>query len=740
MNHSPLSALRAVMYPTGPLADVERAQPIESGAVGNTASRQVSHGVNPPLSRQQAQPLSAVEHYERALPQLRELRQAARALAGHASHLPAAEAAKRRMALEGALLAKHPNLDFYQAGELLDMGHTQTLAPRVPDVDVARFTQHIMGLFDEAERVCLPHEEVRAALDEGLSRIARHLEGHEAFFHQALQGALTDTQRSQIDTGHRAFMAVADTWHTTISQLLDTTLALVEARLQAAQVVLAPLQARAPKHYEEAQRVLAAEQDVHKWQALKGHFTALSNGTNPLDKAAQRVQLDAHVAALDSSRTGWFNQFKTGAAEGLAQGIASTLLFVMARAYVDPRLTLFSVVTQSLANGAAMGTVHETLDNVGKPAAREALASLGMRETTEVPVDSLIHDAARATVVDGHYHERTDAEMAAEQALVERARAGFVNSQNDFKTGTLRGDALTYLNQPMAQMIRQLLSVTTRLNTGSVAARAVTSFAGGVGMSFTQALGKMNKTYAHDGRDLPTHVPKAAPEDSLYARLTKVGHKALPTVDLRRSDARENNASKIWSSAEGMLAYNAIGRSMGLLDTSTRSGAAGSVVLANLQAIGLLLPFYANRQSGSEAKADGTDRASSAIANLLEPDRDALAHGTQPGTAARQAENLYNRVRGLTQLAPQTATLLTEAAVGATVRLGGALGAALRRRTDAPAPPVPAVPVPTNPPRLSLGDISSPSGLETALSVLAPSAPLPDKGTVALETPPIAPR
>ncbi|MBF7142527.1 MULTISPECIES: type III effector HopM1 [Pseudomonas] len=720
MNFSPLSALRGVLYPNGPLADVERAQPVETSAVGSAAPRQISHSTDAPLNAQQlqqlAQPSSMAALETRAVPALAPLQHAAQALAAQANHLPPSEVAKRRMALEGALLLAHPGLDFYSAGDLLDRGQASPLAPRVPEVEVTTFMQHIGGLFSDPQHASLAHDQVCAALDEGLERMARHLEGHEAFFHQALQSPLTDTQRTQINAGHRAFIDTATAWQHSVGQLLETTRTLVDERLEAAQRVLKPLQAQAPKNHEQAQRVAVAEQNVQAWQVLHDHFTQVSDGTNPVDQAAKRVQLDDHVTALNALRKGWFTQLATSMAEGIAQGIASALLFVMARAYVDPRLTVLSLVTQSLANGAAMGAVHEGLDSIVKPAAREALASLGLRESTEVPVDSLIHDASRATVVNGRYHERTDTEMAAEQAVVEQARTKFLNSQNDFKTGTLRGDALTYLNQPLAQMVRQLVSVTSDQNTGSVPARGATSFAGGVGMAFTQALGKLNTTYRHDGRDLPTHVPKAAPEDSLYERLGKVVSKALPTVDPRRSDARESYASKIWSAAEGMLGYNAIGRAMGSLDTATRSGAAGSVALAYIQAVALLLPFYANRQSGSEAKADDTDRVSGAIANVLRPDRPTLAHGTQPDTVMRGVENGYNRIRGLTQVAPQLATMLTEAAVGTTVSLGGALGNTVRRRNNATVAPQPPAPIAANPPRLSLGDLSTPVSLDVALS------------------------
>jgi effector protein HopM1 len=726
MNFSPLNAIRTAFYRNGPLPDVERAQPTELQPVG---THQVSHSANPPLSPQQTQQLarrlSGMEHYERALPELRELRQAARALDARAHHLPPVDVAKQRMALEGALLHANPNLDFSMATELLDMGQAQGSSPRVPVADVSQLCTQLLALATQPEGERPTHEAVRAMLDKGLSDMAKHLEGHEAFYHQALQGPLTDTERTRIKAGHRALAEMADTWKGTVALMLQSTLTLVEERLETAQAALKPLQAQAPKHYDEAQEELRAQQQVQGWQSLQAHLTKILASPNPVDKAAQGVQLDNHVAALDARRKGWVSQFTTAAAEGIAQGMASSALFLLARAYVDPRLTVFSLIGQSMANGAAMGAVHETLDNFVKPATREVLASVGMREAEEVPVDSLILDATRATVVNGRYHERSDNELAAEQALVEQARAGFLNNQKDYKTGTMRGDALTYLNQPMAQMVRQLLSVTTSLNTGSVPARAVTSFAGGVGMSGSQALGKLNKTYHHNGRHLPTHVPKAAPDDSLAQRLIKTGRKAAPTVDPRQGEARENYASKIWSAAEGMLGYNAIGRAMGTLDTTTRSGAAGSVVLANLQAIALLLPFYANKQSGSEAKADGGSRVTSAVANALTPDRDSLDHGTQPGTVARGAENLYNRMRGATQLGPQMATLLTEAAIGTTVRFGHALSATENRPTATLPVVQPVAIAAPNPPYLSLGNLDATLDVDAMLAALDEPQPVP---------------
>ncbi len=731
MNFSPLAALRGVLYPNGPLADVERAQPVETSAAGHAAPRQVSHSTHAPLSAHQmqqlAQPPSMAALEARARPALVSLRAAAQALAAQEGRLSDGEIAKRRMALEGAMLLAHPDLNFYSASTLLDEGQAVPLPPRVHGVaeDITTLVRKVNDLLDTAPDARPVADDVCAALTESLENIALHLEGHQAFFHQALQGTLTDTQRTQIDAGHRAFVDTTTTLQRSVGPLLQTALPLIHERLEAAQQALDRLQAQAPKNYEQALRVGGAEGDVKAWQTLRSHFTELSNGANDVDKAAQRVQLDDHVAVLHASRKGMFSQLGTGTAEGIAQGFASVMLFVMARAYVDPRLTLLGIVVQSLANGAAMGAVHETLDNFGKPTAREVLASLGLRESTEVPVENLIHDASRATVVNGRYHRRSDAEMAEEREAVEKARAAFPNSQNDFKTGTLKGDMLTYLNQPLAQMVRELLNVTTELNTGSVPARALTSFAGGVGMSFTQALGKLNTTYTHDGRQLPTHVPKAAPEDSLYKRLGKVVEKALPSIDPTRSEARENYASKVWSASAGMLVYNAISRAMSALDTSTPSGAAGSVALANLQALGLLLFFYANRQSGSEAKADGTDRVSSAVANLLQPDRDTLAHGTQPGTLMRGVENGYNRMRGLTQVAPQLATALTEAAVGTTVRLASALGNTVRRRDNATVAQQPPALVAANPPRLSLGDLSTPVSLDLALSNVGRDQPVP---------------
>lgn len=720
----PLNSLRTVLYPSGPVADVERAQPTESAPVGNTGVRQVSHSANPPLNPQQAQqlsqPLSAVEHYERVVPELKTARQAARALDAQANGLPPGEVAKRRMLLEGTLLLKNPNLDFYLAAELLDLGMDphKVMAARVPNVDITELQAEIKTLV-QAPEVGLPtYQSVHRALDKGLCDTAKHLEGHEAFFHQTLQGTLSSAEREQIKAGHSALVEVAGHYQGAFEQLSKNMLTLVRTQLATAQATLDSHQTDSPERAQAAQQ-------LQQWQALKDDLAKQVISPNPVDKAAQRIQLDDHVTALNARRKSWFNQFTTASAEGIAQGMASSTLFLLARAYIDPRLSVFSLVSQSMANGVTMGAVHETLDNFVKPTARELLANMGMRETEEVPVGSLIHDPARATVVDGRYYERTDTEMAAEQTQIEHARAGFLNNQNDYKTGTLRGDALTYLNQPMAQMVRQLLSVTTSLNTGSVAARAITSFAGGMGMSAAQALGKVNNTYHHDGRDLPTHVPKAVPEASLFQRLSKVGNKATPTIDPRQSDTRENYASKIWSASEGMLFYNAIGRGIGKLDTTTGSGASGSVVLANLQAIALLLPFYANRQSGSEAKADASNRANSAIANMFEPDRDTLAHGTQPGSVGRQVENFYNRVRGINQLAPQTATMLTEAAVGATVHFGKALGALVNRRTDRPSANTQPPPVAPNPPRLSLGDIHEPVDLEAALGVLAePDAPV----------------
>jgi effector protein HopM1 len=677
MNFSPLNALRATFYPSGPPVDVERIQPREHGLVGDACTCQVIRTAPRPLSLQHAPELTAVEHAEQAMPELRAARQAARNLAAEASRLPPEVLVKRRMALEGSLLLRNPNLDFYLAGELLDLGVEchDLMSPRVPNVDMTELRTEILTLINNTQAALPAYQAVRTALDKRLSDTAKHLEGHEAFFHQTLQGPLSNAERDQIEAGHRALMKLASHYQAVFEQLLTSMLELISEKLAVVHAMLELRQA-VPLENDEA------TQQVKQWEELQVHFMELRYNGNPVEKAANRVKLDDHVAALHAARKGWFSQLTTAIAEGIPQGTASMLQFVLARAYVDPHLSMLSLASQSLSKGAALGAVHETLDNFAKPAVRELLAGMGMREACQVPAEDLIHDAARATVVGGRYHERTEAEMAAEQIRVEQARACFLNSQNDFKTGTLKGDMLTFLTQPTAQMARELLRITTSLQTDSVAARAITSFGGGIGMSASQALGKLNKTYLHDGRELPTHVPRAASGDSLSQRLASIVAKAAPTVDPRRNEVRENYASKAWSASEGMFAYNAIGRCMRLLDTTTRSGAAGSVALANLQAIGLLLPFYANRQCGDEAKADSTSRINSAIANILEPDRSTFAHGTQPSTIGRQVENTYNRVRGLTQLAPQIATMLTEAAVGSTIYIVGAMSATVRQNSN----------------------------------------------------------
>jgi effector protein HopM1 len=674
MNFSPLNALRTALYPSGPPIDVERVQPMELGPMGNIRAGQVICSTTPSLSLQQMAELTPIEHAERAMPELKAARREARDLEAQAYRLPLEVVVKRRLVLEGRLLLKNPYLDFYSAGELLDLGEDSSnlMPPRVPYVDITELQTKILTLMNNPQAALPAYQAVRVAFDKRLSDTAKHLEGHGAFFHQTLHGNLSDAEREQIEAGRRALVRLASDYQTAFEQLLKGMLDSINKKLSTAQAMSDSQQAVPPETDEATRR-------AQHWEALQVHFMELLYNGNPVEKAANRVGLDDQVATLNTARKGWLSQLTTAIAEGVPQGTASMLQFVLARAYVDPHLSVLSLASQSLSNGATLGAVHETLDNFAKPLVRELLAGMGMHEACEVPVADLIHDAARATVVDGRYHERTDDEMVAEQILVEQARAGFLNSQNDFKTGTIKGDMLTFLNQPTAQMIRELLRVTSSLQTDSVAARAITSFGGGMGMSATQALGKLNKTYLHDGRDLPTHVPKAAPRDSLRQRLTKQVTKAGRTIDPRHSETRENYASKIWSASEGMLAYNAIGRAMLLLDITTRSGAASSVALANLQAIGLLLPFYANRQSGDEARADSTSRVNSAIANILKPNRSTLAHGTQPGTIGRQVENAYNRVRGLSQLAPQVVTMLTEAAVGSTIYIGGAINATTHR-------------------------------------------------------------
>lgn len=650
----------------------------------NCNLRNVIPSAEPPLTARQVERLrqpgmTAVEYYEQSVPGLRDLRCRASDLVRATARLNPDDAAgnlraaKRRMVLEGELLSSNPHLDFHDAGRLLDLNHTEVSAPRVLHADALnRLEDRLAALFNQTTDALPPHTILRSTLEQGLADIAKHLEGHEAFYHQVLQGELSDNERQYIAAGHRALLRLADRYAGAAERLIHQCHACSSERLQTAQADVRAAQAlSASSNDHQARPVQNARNAVEHWQAVVGYFkkqASLFHHHGPLASALQHLRLDDHLESLHSARGGLFTRLLSAAGAGLPDGVASTLQFVLARAYLASDAHVLGLAAQSFANGSAIGVAHETLENFAKPAAQEIMSSLGMREPEPIDVKKVIPDAPRVTVVDGRYHERSDDQLAAAQNRVERARAGFRNAQQDYKTGTLKGDGLTFLNLSAAQMVRQVIWLNTHLDTSTMGPQALTSFSSKFVASFSQAQGQLNKTYHHEGRDLPTHIPTPAQRESLLRRLGQRAQNGLHSIDPRQRTARESYASKVWSGSEGMLVYHAVDRAIAKLDTRTLAGAACSVLLTGVQALGLQMPFEANKRSGDEAAADETGRMRSAVANIIAPNRETLAHGTQLGTPGRQAENLYNRARGIEQLPAQIATAITEAVAGAVVR------------------------------------------------------------------------
>lgn len=627
--------------------------------------------------------IEALRYYERAIPSLQDLRHCASELARDAVHLRPddatgqLDAAKRRMVLEGKLLSKHPDLDFEDAGLLLDLHRSDVIAPRVPHADSLRKLEDQLGaLLSESPETQLPHVILHSTLEQGLSDIAKYLEGHEAFYHQVRQSKLSDAEREYIDIGHHAFCRYAERLAGAAEHLLNQGLARARQRLKAAQAELGAAQLLSSSRDDQGERsVSGALQTVKLRQVIAGCFETQKNllSQGPLSTALQHVRMDDHVESLNISRGGWLTQLMSAAGAGVPAGIASTPS-ALARTYLFSDAHALGVAAQSLIKGSLIGVVHETLDNFVRPAAREIMSSWGMREPCQVEAAEIIPDAPRATVLNGRYHERSDDEWWIAQSAVEDARACFRNAQQDYKSGTLKGDALIFMNLSAAQMIRKVMEFGTHLEIGTPGVQALASFGGQFAACSSQAYGQLNKTYRYDGRDLPTHTPTLASQESLFKRLGQRAEKSLPSIDPREREMRISYVSKIWSSSEAMLAYNAVGSAAVKVDPSTRTGAVCSVLLTGVQTLGFQMPFEANKRSGAESEANDTDRVRSALANVLDPDRISLTHGTQKGSLGRQLENLYNRARGIEQLPAQMATVVTETVVTTPVRvLGSAL-------------------------------------------------------------------
>lgn len=670
------------------------ASPALPHAVGQTPVSLSSNAVRPaqtpaqpsvtvaseaPLQGRQAEraarPQSALERYESAFPALRELRQKAQREAARQadtsrpSYHPL-EAAKRRMLIEGALLQANPSLSLLQASEILNMGYAQQLASPVPYGDsleqMATAVDQLFALDAQDELPSLV--QLGTVLDQGLGEIARHLEGQLGLYQQVLQHTLLDDgERAQVEVGQQALQTMAERWAEDVKgKVLGNALELAESRLQDAQRA----QQQSPDQAE-------LQSQAQQWQHIRDYLKSAQDEFDTQGEfatALQHVRLDSQVEAMNASNQGMFSAMRTFMANGVPPGIASTLLYVLARAYVSPQLAGAEFVARALGSGMAIGAVHETLDNFAKPAARELLASAGMTELREVDPSEVIPDPARAVIVDGRYQERDAEQMAAAQAEVDQARKAFLNAQQDYKTGTLKGDAITLTSLPGAQMARELVNVLTSQHAASTGAMTLAAFLGNASMYGLQAMGQRQKSFNHEGHALPTHVPKPAPQEPLGQRLAGVFKDGLSTINPLDASVRQKYDSKGWSAALGMLGYNAVEGAIRQQDTRTPGGAASSVILMGLQTFLMQQVFYANKPAGDEAKAGGTGRFDNALNNIRDPDRETLPHGSRPGTTERLLENTYDRFRGVIQGPPQAATEITEAVASTVVSGVGQLG------------------------------------------------------------------
>ncbi|SDJ01557.1 effector protein HopM1 [Pseudomonas flavescens] len=598
---------------------------------------------------------------------------------------------KRRMILEGRVLQMDPRLSYERMRALLNDGQPGQLDSGIPYGDTfARLLADIDQRFSQPmpAGMRVSGERLQVLLDNALPRIARHLDGQAALYGEVLADCeLSDEERQQVQVGFDAFQALAGRWSTGIKErILDKCQALADACLVAARGEWQATQGLPPGPMR-AQQVERAQAEVERWTQVKTQFDEASAGLqrSALQDSLDNMGLDRHLHELAEQGSGLFTSARVFLAASIPQGLSATLLFVLARAYVDPELSVLDLAGQAASSGAAVGAVHETLDNFVKPSAREVLASLGAPELRKVAAAEVIPNTPLATTDGGRYRAFTDDELQASMNDVERARKGFINAQQDYHNGTLKGDGITFGSQAGAQMVRRLIELTTSINASGIAARAASSFAGGAVMSGGQALGQQHKRFEYQGRSLPTHVPQAPPAESLGTRLGTLWGKALTSVDPRQSNSREAYTSKVYSASEGMSVYHGMGVLVARVGAGTVAAKAGSVLLTGVQALGLLAPFYANKQSRDEAELDDTTRFASAMQNIRDPDREVLPHGTRPNTLARRFENGYNRFRGLEQALPQAGVELTEGltreGVKAASRLGGSLAGASLRHT-----------------------------------------------------------
>lgn len=672
--------------------------PSNAGAVAGVSvqvparalQRPVTRSNNPPLAPAQIEQArsgaltgqrpaahSAVEFYEAHVPAFKALRMQAAHLARRQHRadptLTPLEVARQHMTLQGQLLALNPNLGFAELAPLLNVGNEQALMALIPGGEAFQALENTLRTSFSAPADLHHPPQLSAltqALDEHLSQIAKHIDGHASLYKEVLaKTELNGTERADVQRSQAAFGAVADRWAGNIHEhVLDLCFAVSDSRLDDAQRYLERLDGLPETTPELAQRVAVAKEVVEQWQAVTEHFENASKKftkEGPIVDALRHLHFEDHVAALNAKNAGFFTHLLAFLNAGTSQGLASMLQFVLARAYVDPNAAISKVDIQSFDQGLTLGAVHETLDNVLKPIARDALAVLGAPDVDRVPPQEVIHNPPRAITENGVYRELAPEELELAQAQVDAAAKEFINAQQDYHNGTMKGDMITFLTQGGAQMGRQAVDLLSQVNAGTVVARLASSFVGGFFMSGWHTTGQLGKKYEHNGVSIPTHVVKDYPTDPVVTIFKDTLSKALTKSDPRKTEVRENYLSKGAAGIEGMYGYNGMRVPIDNMDTSTAAGKAASIILTGIQAVSLLAPFYANKQSGEESKSDKTNRLSSALLNIKEPDRETIPHGTKPGTWARTAENTYNRLRGLMQVAPQATTESAEAIVAA---------------------------------------------------------------------------
>ncbi|QKJ89194.1 hypothetical protein PMPD1_4295 [Paramixta manurensis] len=602
----------------------------------------------------------------------------------------------RQITLQGQLLQQNPEITCEMA-MLLARPVEHAELPALPYHDNL---QQLVGDVQQLFTVSSHHQfpsliQLSTSLDDAFGKIADHLEAQQAVYRDVLDhAALSPEDKASVEVSHQAFQAMAQRWSGNLKEnVLNYGLQQATTHLAQAQADVDHLEKHQGENlFDFAPRLERAKNEVSQWSFIQHFFQQPATESAPQTLVAQAMNQVNHHRFIDDlkAQNGAQNGIKTFLAAATPQGMASMLQFITARAFVDPKLSLLNLGAQALGSGALIGAAHETLDNFLKPAVRDVMASMGMAQMEKVKPEEAIPDPSRFVSEQGRFRLRTETEMQAAKNEVDQARAAFTTAQNNYKDGSLSGDSITYAGQVGAQMVRETLGQTTSLNTSHQVAGMVASFSGGFLRSGVQALGQQHKSFSWQGNTIPTHVPETS-QDALPTRLKATLDKALPTINPLDNKARENYASKVWSTTEGMLAYYALGLKQAELDTSHTGGKVAAVVLNGVQSLGMLVPFTANKQSGNEAKADGSSRFASAIANIRQPDRETLLHGTQQNSPGRLAENGYNQLRGLTQAAPQALTEVSEAIFHAVGALGEQVGRqfsqrlqTLRQREPAP--------------------------------------------------------